>query len=126
MKLLHWFPLVLAAAAFAADSEASQEAPAELVIDTTFKPEECSVAAQNGDRIQVHYDPDSIRVGAGQVIKGWDQGLVGMCVGEKRTLTIPPELGYGARGAGARIPPHSTLVFETEMMAIDRPAHQEL
>lgn len=64
--------------------------------------------------------PLSFTVGAGQVIKGWDQGLLGMCVGEKRRLVIPPELGYGSTGAGAKIPPGATLIFETELVKIDR------
>lgn len=55
-----------------------------------------------------------------QVIKGWDQGLLGMCEGEKRRLIIPPHLGYGAAGAGAKIPPDSTLIFETELIKIER------
>lgn len=59
-------------------------------------------------------------MGAGQVIKGWDQGLLGMCEGEKRRLVIPPELGYGSAGAGEKIPPDSTLIFETELIKIER------
>lgn len=64
--------------------------------------------------------PLTFTVGAGQVIKGWDQGLLGMCEGEKRRLVIPPELGYGSSGAGDKIPPDSTLIFETELIKIER------
>ncbi|KAK4138550.1 peptidyl-prolyl cis-trans isomerase [Trichocladium antarcticum] len=90
---------------------------------------------QRGDNIDVHYkgtltngnkfdssydrrDPLNFTVGAGQVIKGWDEGLLGMKIGEKRKLTISPELGYGARGAGGVIPPNATLIFETELVSI--------
>lgn len=64
--------------------------------------------------------PLTFTVGAGQVIKGWDQGLLGMCEGEKRRLVIPPELGYGSSGAGEKIPPDSILIFETELIKIER------
>jgi FKBP-type peptidyl-prolyl cis-trans isomerase len=61
--------------------------------------------------------PFVFTLGAQMVIKGWDQGLLDMCVGEKRRLTIPPSLGYGSRDMGS-IPPHSTLVFDVELLEI--------
>jgi FKBP-type peptidyl-prolyl cis-trans isomerase len=63
--------------------------------------------------------PFTFTLGAGQVIKGWDQGLLGACVGEKRKLLIPPELGYGATGSPPKIPANADLVFETEVMGIN-------
>lgn len=90
---------------------------------------------KNGDTIAVHYTgkltdgtkfdssvdrgtPFEFQIGQGMVIAGWEQGLLGMKVGEKRTLTIPSDLGYGSRGAGAVIPPNATLIFDVELISI--------
>lgn len=102
-------------------------------------------AAEPGDYVDVHYtgwlyDPEAensrgdkfdssidrgqefqFQLGAGRVIKGWDEGVVGMLIGEKRELRIAPEMGYGDRGAGNVIPPGATLIFEVELLGLESP-----
>lgn len=75
----------------------------------------------NGQKFDSSVDrgqPFSFLLGVGQVIKGWDEGVQGMKVGGKRKLTIPANLGYGARGAGGAIPPHAILVFDVELLGV--------
>jgi FKBP-type peptidyl-prolyl cis-trans isomerase len=74
---------------------------------------------ENGTKFDSSLDrrsPFNFRLGAGEVIRGWDEGVAGMKVGGKRKLTIPADLGYGARGAGGVIPPNATLIFEVELL----------
>uniref|UniRef100_A0A0F7CZ43 peptidylprolyl isomerase n=1 Tax=Pelargonium echinatum TaxID=122254 RepID=A0A0F7CZ43_9ROSI len=125
-------PLLLICALVSAKSGDVQE----LQIGVKFRPKTCDIQAHKGDKIKVHYrgkltdgtvfdssfergDPIEFELGSGHVIKGWDQGLLAMCVGEKRKLKIPAKLGYGAQGSPPTIPGGATLIFDTELVAVN-------
>lgn len=125
------------ALAFSSPAFAGTKYPSGLIVQHLSGPDHCDRPTRPQDTISVHYKgtlqsdgslfdesykrgkPFEFTIGAGQVIKGWDEGLLGMCAGEKRKLTIPPEMGYGSHGAGGgKIPGGATLIFETELLKI--------
>ncbi|KAI9010031.1 hypothetical protein DFJ74DRAFT_685668 [Hyaloraphidium curvatum] len=144
MRRLSLLLLALFAALAFALPALAKEAPTKLQIGVKHKPESCERKSKNGDRLKMHYtgtlfedgkkfdssrdrnSPFEFKLGAGQVIRGWDQGLTGMCVGEIRKLTIPSDLGYGSRGAGGVIPPNAALVFDVELLEIIGDNKEEL
>ncbi|KAF9576316.1 Peptidyl-prolyl cis-trans isomerase fpr2 [Mortierella alpina] len=138
------FTTLAAGAVLLAAQVMAYEAPTELIIDVTFKPEVCTTLSKPGDKLSMHYTGTLHKTGAkfdssldrkrtfdftlgiGQVIKGWDQGLEKMCVGEKRKLTIPASLGYGSRSMGSAIPANSALNFDVELVKINGNGKDEL
>merc|ERR1712050_759788 len=107
--------------------------PSGLKVVYTLVPETCEKKAMNGQMLTMRYtgtledgtkfdssvdrnEPFKFQIGVGQVIKGWEEGVLGMCIGEKRTLIVPPELGYGDQGAGEVIPGGATLNFDIELL----------
>ena len=138
MKILHWIKslgrvlFLLPVCLFLEVSVNAADLSFEVIAEGDGE------TAKNGMQVTVHYQgrltdgtvfddsqkrgtPFSFTLGSGQVIPGWEQGIAGMKIGEKRVLTIPPELGYGAAGAGGVIPPNATLVFDVELVSVAIP-----
>lgn len=135
-SVLMVFCACVAIVAVGASVQKAEQRVTELGIGVKFKPEVCELKAHKGDLVSVHYigrlsdgtqfensydrrQPLDFKLGTGSVIKGWDQGILGMCVGEKRKLKIPAKLAYGAQGAPPNIPGGAALIFETELVAVN-------
>ncbi|CEM02759.1 unnamed protein product [Vitrella brassicaformis CCMP3155] len=128
---------LLASLGAASKEDLPADAPLRIGVKHKVPETECTVKSKSGDKLKMHYvgtlrkdgsefdssrgrnKPFEFTLGVGQVIKGWDNGLQNMCIGEKRKLTIPSGLGYGDRGAPPKIPGGATLVFEVELLDIN-------
>ncbi|KAI3659217.1 hypothetical protein MP638_000498 [Amoeboaphelidium occidentale] len=137
MKLFLTVALVLLSALVVLCDNSNKLPPTSLQIGVKFMPEECLGKAKNGMKVTVHYtgelfttgevfdssverdQPFKFILGRGDVIQGWDKGILGMCIGEKRKLIIPSDLAYGSRGAGGKIPPNAALVFHVELLDLN-------
>ncbi|KAG8949757.1 Peptidyl-prolyl cis-trans isomerase fpr2 [Tulasnella sp. 424] len=146
MRSIFAIAFALSAALMASASEPKQ-APEDLVIEKTHVPEKCQMRTRKGDQVVMHYrgslfdtgkqfdasrdrgnQPFEFTLGAGHVTKGWDEGATNMCIGEKRTLTIPSHKAFGDEGYPPVIPEKAALVFEIELLDITGRdnAHEEL
>lgn len=131
MFLYHWFIAFLAGLVAAGSLKELQIGVTKRVPDS-----QCHIKAKAGHTVKVHYTgylrdsleefdssygrgvPISFKLGSGQVIKGWDQGLLGMCIGEERKIQIPSELAYGERGIPGVIPKNADMIFDVKLVSI--------
>jgi len=129
------FLLVQLMVMFVAEADTGKKL--QIGIKKRVESDKCKIKSRKGDVLHMHYagrledgtefdsslkrsEPFVFTLGTGQVIKGWDQGLLNMCEGEKRKLVIPSDMGYGDRGSPPKIPGGATLIFEVELLQIER------
>ena len=142
-SIMYYIAFCISFAAIVLGAKLEKDLPpdAPLRIGVISRPATCEMKSEPGDQLSMHYmgrlvdgkefdssvgrAPFEFVLGMGHVIQGWDKGLVGMCIGEKRKLTIPSGLGYGDTGSGA-IPGGATLIFEVELLDIKRIPNTEL